>query len=61
LYGSANKLVKAGIKAEGREAYELANGEAVEYPYGFARVEFMGAETVGQVISALKMPSRFWV
>lgn len=46
----ANKLQKAGIKQEGSEVYELANGEAVEYKYVFARVEFMGAETVCQVI-----------
>jgi len=29
---------------------ELANGDVVEYPYGFARVSFMGAETVSKVI-----------
>ena len=46
----ASKLIKAGIKPEGREAYELASGQAVEYRYGFARVAFMGAETVCQVI-----------
>lgn len=42
-------LTKAGIVAEGRDVYELANGEIVEYPYGFARVSFMGAETVSKV------------
>ena len=45
-----SELIKAGIEVEGKEVYELANGEAVEYKYGFARVEFMGAETVCQVI-----------
>ncbi len=45
----ANELVRAGIVAEGREVYELANGDVVEYPYGFARVSFMGAETVSKV------------
>ncbi len=30
--------------------YELANGEVVEYPYGFARVTFMESETVAQII-----------
>jgi clan AA aspartic protease len=43
-------LTAAGIKIEGRAVYELANGVVVEYPYGFARVAFMGAETVTQVI-----------
>ncbi len=43
-------LAAAGIKIEGRAVYELANGAVVEYPYGFARVAFMGAETVTQVI-----------
>jgi clan AA aspartic protease len=46
----ASKLRKAGIKAEGTSVYELANGDPVEYEYGFARVSFMGAETVAQVI-----------
>lgn len=46
----AKALVEAGISVEGKDVYELANGEVVEYPYGFARVSFMGAETVAQVI-----------
>ena len=46
----AASLVKAGIQAEGKDVYELSNGDVVEYPYGFARVSFMGAETVAQVI-----------
>ncbi len=45
-----NELVKAGIQVEGKEVYELANGQPVEYNYGFARITFMGAETVTQVI-----------
>lgn len=47
---SAQRLLDAGIRIEGRGVYELANGNIVEYPYGFARVSFMGAETVTQVI-----------
>ena len=43
-------LVAAGIGIEGKDVYELANGTIVEYPYGFARVSFMGAETVAQVV-----------
>ena len=43
-------LKNAGIPIEGKDSYELANGTVVEYPYGFARVSFMGSETVTQVI-----------
>src|SRR5438105_2557812 len=46
----ADKLRAAGIKPEGKAVYELANGEPVEYEYGFARIEFVGSVTVGQVI-----------
>jgi len=45
-----SKLKKAGVKPEGTSVYELADGTPVEYEYGFARVSFMGAETVAQVI-----------
>ena len=43
-------LVQLGIQVEGKEVYELANGQPVEYKYGFARVSFMGSETVTQII-----------
>lgn len=46
----AAALRQAGITVEGREVYELANGDVVEYPFGFARVAFLGAETVSKVI-----------
>ena len=46
----AEHLAAAGIEPQGRAIYELANGEPVEYDYGFARVSFLGAETVTQVI-----------
>jgi clan AA aspartic protease len=46
----ASALRNAGILIEGKDSYELANGTVVEYPYGFARVSFMGSETVTQVI-----------
>ena len=45
-----SKVVAAGITVEGKEVYELANGQPVEYYYGFARVAFMGAETVSKII-----------
>ncbi len=43
-------LAKAGIQVEGRQVYELDNGQPLECNYGFARVSFMGEETVTQVI-----------
>jgi len=46
----ASQLKKIGIAAEGKDIYELANGQPVEYTYGYARVSFMGAETVTQII-----------
>ena len=46
----ASALRAAGIGVEGKDVYELANGEIVEYPYGFARILFMGSETVAQII-----------
>ncbi len=46
----ASALQAAGIGVEGKDVYELANGEVVEYPYGFARILFMGSETVAQII-----------
>jgi len=45
-----DELRKVGIEPEGREAYELANGTPVEYDFGFARVSFMGSETVSKNI-----------
>lgn len=46
----ASELQKAGIEVEGKDTYELANGEPLECEYGFARVSYMGSETVSQVI-----------
>jgi clan AA aspartic protease len=45
-----DRLLAAGIKPEGKARYELADGQEVEYEYGFARVRFVGTETVSQVI-----------
>ncbi len=44
------ELEKIGIQKEGKSVYELANGEIVEYELGFARISFMGQETVSQII-----------
>lgn len=46
----ASGLRQAGVTPEGRQACELANGEPVEYEYGFARISFLGDETVTHVI-----------
>ncbi|MBI3501112.1 MAG: clan AA aspartic protease [Bacteroidetes bacterium] len=45
-----DELAKAGVQPEGKATYELANGQPHEVEYGFARILFMGAETVVQVI-----------
>ncbi len=34
----AEKLKAAGVQPEGKRVYELANGQTVEYDYGFVRV-----------------------
>lgn len=46
----ASALAEAGVSVEGRNVYELADGRPVEYDYGFARISFMGSETVVQII-----------
>ena len=45
-----DKLMAAGIQPEGKSVYELASGEPIEYEWGFARVSFLGDETVSRVI-----------
>jgi clan AA aspartic protease len=46
----SDKLRATGVRPEGKRVYELANGQPIEYEYGFARVAFFGDETVVQVI-----------
>jgi clan AA aspartic protease len=46
----ASELEKIGLKKEGKMGYELTNGQVKEYPYGLARIEFMGEITAGRVI-----------
>ena len=48
--GPTDRLRGAGIRPEGKAVYELANGQPVEYEYGFARVALIGQETVVQMI-----------
>ena len=43
-------LLAAGVVPEGKAVYELADGRPVEYEYGFARVSFLGEETVTPII-----------
>jgi clan AA aspartic protease len=42
----ASELKKIGIQPEGKDEYELANGELVEYEHGVAKMTFMG-EVIG--------------
>jgi clan AA aspartic protease len=43
-------LRKIGIKPARRDVYELADGTSIEMPVGFARVRFMGDETVTKIV-----------
>lgn len=43
-------LLAVGIQPEAKGVYELADGSTVEYDVGFARVSFLGDETVTKVI-----------
>ncbi|MFH0948187.1 MAG: clan AA aspartic protease [Elusimicrobiota bacterium] len=45
-----SELSKAGITIEGKRLYELADGSSVECKYGFARISFMGFETITPII-----------
>jgi len=45
-----DRLLAAGVKPEGKAVYELADGTPVELQYGFARIAFVGEETVAQII-----------
>ena len=49
----APELEKIGLKKEGKMSYELADSTVKEYPYGLARIEFMGETTAGRVIFGL--------
>ena len=46
----AKALRKAGIKPEGKNVCELADGRPVELEYGFARISLLGEETVTPII-----------
>ena len=38
----ASELKKIGIRPVGKDMYETANGDVVEYEYGHAEMKFMG-------------------
>lgn len=44
------ELHNIGIKAIGKMAYELANGDIEQYEYGLAEITFMNEKTAGRVI-----------
>ena len=46
----ASALKAAGVEVEGEAVYELANGDEVKFDYGFARLAFLGDETVARFI-----------
>ena len=46
----AAELKKIGIQPVGREVYEMANGDLVEYEYGIAQLTFMGEVTGTRLI-----------
>ena len=46
----ASELERIGIVPVGQTTYTLADGTVAEYPYGVARIEFMGEMKEGRVI-----------
>lgn len=46
----ASQLRRIGVEPVGSMAYELADGTLHEYPFGLARISFMGEITAGRVI-----------
>jgi clan AA aspartic protease len=46
----ASALRKIGIQPIGKDVYELANGEVVEYAYGLAQLTFMGEIIATRII-----------
>ena len=46
----ASELKKIGMQPVGKDVYEMANGELVEYEYGNAKLTFMGEVTCTRII-----------
>ncbi len=49
-FAPRDRLLAAGIKPERKAVHELADGSPIELEYGFARIAFVGEETVAQII-----------
>lgn len=47
-----DKLTDLKKEREGNNVYELADGRTVKYDYGFARIEFLGFNTIAKVVFA---------
>ncbi len=45
-----DQLLAAGIQPEGKDVYELANGQPIEYEHAYAWLEFLGEKTVTRII-----------
>lgn len=45
-----SELIRIGVQPVGKNDYELANGELVEYEFGLAEIGFMDEVTAGRVI-----------
>ncbi len=46
----ASLLRQAGVEPESTRTYELADGQLMEFPVGFARIEFMEEVAIAKVI-----------
>jgi len=46
----ADQLLAAGIQPDGKDVYELANGQPVEYEHAYAWLEFLGEKTVTRIV-----------
>ncbi len=46
----ASELNKIGVRPVGKQTYELANGEVVEYEFGLVEISLMDVVTAGRVI-----------
>lgn len=64
---SSSELTRVGIQPVGKQKYELANGELVEYHYGIAQMSFLdeviavtvlfGAEDTEPILGSLALQS----
>jgi predicted aspartyl protease len=46
----ASELKKIGIEPDGKDLFELANGELVEFEYGAAKLKFMNVTTPVRIL-----------